>query len=188
MAYTTRKSLLEAIRTGDDISWQEFHDIYRPLICRRGLDYHLTKEECDELVQTVLLDLFQDTKTFRYDSSKGKFRTYLGLIISHNIIDIRRKRHQERQFQELEDNYPENNPELEERWNTEWHEHVMGQALQDLREQIEAPTFQAFELYAIKGEKAEKVARFLDTSVNSVYVAKNRAVSKLREIVQKYEI
>ena len=41
MAYTTKKSLLEAIRSGDEISWLEFYETYRPLIVVRGRDYHL---------------------------------------------------------------------------------------------------------------------------------------------------
>lgn len=50
MAYTTKKSLLEAIRSGDEVSWQEFYETYRPLIVVRGRDYRLNVAETDELV------------------------------------------------------------------------------------------------------------------------------------------
>ena len=32
MGYTTKKSLLEEIRNGNDVSWFEFEQTYRPLI------------------------------------------------------------------------------------------------------------------------------------------------------------
>ena len=49
MGYTTKKSLLEAICSGDEVSWHEFYEIYRPLIVVRGRDYKLNVAEIDEL-------------------------------------------------------------------------------------------------------------------------------------------
>ena len=49
MAYTTKKSLLEAIHEGDEVSWHEFYETYRPLIVVRGRDYKLNVAEIDEL-------------------------------------------------------------------------------------------------------------------------------------------
>ena len=49
MGYTTKKSLLEAICSGDEVSWHKFYEIYRPLIVVRGRDYKLNVAEIDEL-------------------------------------------------------------------------------------------------------------------------------------------
>ncbi len=183
MSYTTKKSLLEAIQNGDEISWFEFYETYRPLIILRGNDYRLTPPELEDLCQTVLLDIFKAGKRFRYDPEKGRFRDYLRRVISHNAIDlIRRRKDREYAQGSLIEPPDETN---EAHWLDEWQAHILSQALMILRTQIELGTFQAFELYAIKGEPPEKVARFLDIPVGSVYVAKNRAVSKLRKIVEK---
>ena len=64
MAYTTKKSLLEAIRRGDEISWHEFYETYRPLIVVRGRDCKLNSAEIDELVQAVMLRFFDRSRTF----------------------------------------------------------------------------------------------------------------------------
>jgi len=183
MAYTTKKSLLKAICSGDEVSWHEFYETYRPLFVVRGRDYKLNVAEIDELVQSVMLRFFDRSKTFVYDRSKGKFRDYLGVMIYHcalNIIRRRRKNEIEHDKVELEA------PELDkDRWHQEWQQHVMTLAMKQLKLQLEDITFQAFEFYAVKGESPEKVAKFLKIPVGMVYVAKSRAVAKLRKIVNQ---
>lgn len=71
MGYTTRKSLLEEIRSGNNISWFEFEQTYRPLILLRGQDYKLSDLEKEELCQQVLLDIFKGSSNFQYNPEKG---------------------------------------------------------------------------------------------------------------------
>lgn len=183
MAYTTKKSLLEAIRSGDEISWHEFYETYRPLIVVRGRDYKLNIAEIDELVQSVMLRFFDRSKSFVYDRSKGKFRDYLGVMIYHCALNlIRQRRRNEVNCDDVEIAEPEHD---NDRWQQEWQQHIMTQAMKELKLQLEDSTFQAFELYAVKGESPEKVAKFLKIPVGMVYVAKSRAVARLRKIVKQ---
>ncbi|MBS1369933.1 MAG: sigma-70 family RNA polymerase sigma factor [Lentisphaeria bacterium] len=180
MGYTTKKSLLEAIRSGDEVSWHEFYETYRPLIVVRGRDYRLNVAEIDELVQSVMLRFFDRSKSFVYDRTRGKFRDYLGVMIYHCTLNIiRQRRKNEIGCEELELAEPD-----QDRWLQEWRQHIMALAMKQLKLELEDVTFQAFELYAVKGESPEKVAKFLKIPVNMVYVAKSRAVAKLRKIVK----
>ncbi len=52
MSYTTKKSLLARVRSGDEISWREFYETCRPLVFLVG-DCGLTCDENEELVQLV---------------------------------------------------------------------------------------------------------------------------------------
>ena len=45
MAFTTKKSLLARVRAGDEVSWNEFYETYRPLILLCGRDCGLTHDE-----------------------------------------------------------------------------------------------------------------------------------------------
>ncbi len=183
MAYTTKKSLLEAIRCGDEVSWYEFYETYRPLIVVRGRDYKLNAVEIDELIQSVMLRFFDRSRSFVYDRSKGKFRDYLGVMIYHCALNIiRQRRRNEVGYEEIEIAAPENDSD---RWYQEWQRHVMALAMKQLKLQLEEITFQAFELYVVKGESPENVAKFLRIPVNMVYVAKSRAVARLRKIVSQ---
>ena len=183
MGYTTKKSLLEAIQRGDEVSWAEFYETYRTLIILRGRDFHLTGSELEDLCQTVVIDFFKMGAKFKYDSTKGRFRDYLRRVISRNTIDILRKR---KQTDPLDESTELPDPDTRsQNWDAEWHLHILNQALAVLRTQIELVTYQAFELYALKNQPAEQVAAFLNIKVNMVYVAKSRAMQKLKPIIRK---
>lgn len=66
---------------------------------------------------------------------------------------------------------------------------ILEKALRSLREEtrLDERTVRAFELCALRGVPAATVAAECDMSVDEVYVAKNRTIKKLREIVERYE-
>jgi len=181
MAFTTRKSLLSKIKQGDEISWEEFYASYRPLILLRAGDLGLTQTEKEELVQIVMLEFFKGSRDFQYDRCKGRFRDYLKTIINNQTVSILRKRKHlevgldDREFILIN--------ELEQAWDDEWQGYVMNMAMEELKNCVESVTYQAFYLYAIQGRQSKDVAVFLDMSVNSVYVAKNRCLEQLKKII-----
>jgi len=186
MAYTTKKTLLEAIKDGDEISWHEFYATYRPLIMLRGSDFYLSQTEKEELVQAVLLEVFRMCKTFRYDRSKGRFRDYLRQIIGSKSVAIVRQRRTDFSIDILDD-CPDENLLLEQTWQGEWQIHILSQAMEVLRGKVDPATYQAFELNVIDEMPAHEVAVFLRISVDMVYVAKSRVVKQLRSIISKLE-
>ena len=72
-------------------------------------------------------------------------------------------------------------------WEEEWRRHIFTQALDELRSQVQPVTFSAFEMYAIQEHPVKEVADFLQLSVNSVYVAKNRCIAALKRIIEKLD-
>ena len=183
MNYTTRKTLLEAIKDGRDVSWHEFYAVYRPLIILRGSDYQLTADEKEELIQMVLLEIFHKCKSFHYDRSQGRLRDYLRKIIGCKAVDILRKRKPNHISTDMLTDYIDNDSLLEQAWKSEWQNHLLAQAINILRNRIEPVTFQAFELHVINEKSAKEVALFLNISVNMVYVAKSRSTKMLRAII-----
>lgn len=190
MAFSTSKSLLSRIAQGDEIAWEEFFQTYRPLIRLRGGDFGLSETEKEELVQETVLAVFKGAGRFHYDPGKGRFRDYLKAIVNSKAVDALRHRRTQGDgmtpddIDSLSGSVP---GDLEERWNVEWREHLLPQSLDELRTRLEPETYQAFELYALEGWPPKRVADFLGLGVSSVYVAKSRAVEKLREIVREIE-
>ena len=201
MAFTTRKSLLAKVRAGDEVSCAEFYAAYKPLILLCGQDCLLTPDENDELVQQVMSEIFQkdivgkydpdhipDDIVFHYDPSHGRFRHYLRRIIRNQALKIIQRR---KDFVELD------NPEKtvaeptidvwDELWNEEWKRHVLAMALTELKGHVQPETYVAFEMYAIQERSVQEVANFLNLSVTSVYTAKSRCITALKEIISKLE-
>jgi len=186
------------LTAGDEVSWQEFYDTYRKLILLCGQDCSLTPSENDELVQLVMCEIFQkdivgkfdpdtvpENLSFKYDPAKGRFRHYFKRIIRNQAINLFHRRDR---FRELK-----NEERLldEDRWNRswdeEWKKHVLNMALTELKSRVQSDTFLAFEMYAIQHHSVEEVAEFLNLSVSSVYSAKSRCITALKEIINDLE-
>ncbi len=187
MAYTTKKSMLEAIRNGDEVSWKEFYDTYRPLIIFCGRNARLSGTETDDLIQIVMLKVFSARKTFRYDRSKGRFRDYLGHIIRNALIDLARSGKTAQAAKEELSQDPDGGmaDSFTGKWNDEWKKHILSQAIELLRSKVEETTFQAFELAALDGRPPKEVAGFLNISVQNVYNARSRCMEILRKTISR---
>lgn len=186
MAYTTDKTLLERIKEGDSVSWDEFYSVYRPFVLYRGQRSGLSNTDCDELVQQVMLSFFQRNKDFEYQREKGSFRNYFGRVINNNIIDImRKKRANNIEYDESKDLRVDD--ALSREFENDWRDYLFRQALLELKKQVEEDTFEAFNLYAIQGRKISEVSDFLEMSIDSIYVAKNRCINKLKIIINNLE-
>lgn len=201
MAFTTNKSLLARVRGGDEISWGEFYAAYKPLILLCGGDCGLNTDEKEELVQQVMAEIFQkdivgkydpdhvpENISFQYDPARGRFRHFLRKIIRNHAIKIYRKR---KACVSLNDeNHPVELPSEDKWdgiWETQWQKHVMNMALVELKNHVQPETYLAFEMYAIQDRDVREVASFLNMSVASVYTAKSRCISTLKEIIANLE-
>lgn len=107
-------------------------------------------------------------------------------MINNNIIDIiRKKRYNHVEYQESKDLRLDD--ALSREFENDWREYLFRQALLELKKQVEDNTFEAFNLYAIQGRKISEVSEFLEMSVSSIYVAKNRCINKLKIIINDLE-
>lgn len=186
MSFSTHTNLLSKIGHGDEIGWEEFYRTYAPLIWIRGCDRNLTPSERQDLIQDVMVSLFSGIERFTYDRAKGRFRDYIRRIIDRRAVDIIRRRDRAQSAgDDIERAGDDHGRDDDEKWTDNWKEHVFTQALVELKGEIEPKTYQAFELYAIDGWSPAETAKFTGMSVSSVYVAKNRAVEKLKDIISK---
>ena len=187
---TTSKTLLDKIASGDEISWDEFYLKYAPIVKAIAQFKGLNEVDADDICQQVMMQFFKQSKTFKFDPGIAKFRTYLGRIVSWKIIDYYRKQREK---------FPENlskklsgevdavpvDAELDKIYMAEWHKVIIAEAEDELRKRVSPDTFQAYQLYAVQDRPVEKVAAFLECSVNQVYQAKKRCFAMMREILLK---
>ena len=199
---TTRKSLLARVRQGDRIAWEDFYDNYSLLIKYCGYDCGLTPTEQDELVQNVMCEVFQrdilkkfdpnepeQNCTFVHDPGKGRFRHYMRGVIKHQAYKILRSRRNDVSI-DAGDNHIQissSEDDWENIWEFEWQRHVLIMAMEELRTRVQPDTFVAFEMYAVQNRPVQEVADFLDISVSSVYTAKSRCISVLKEVIKELE-
>jgi len=184
VAFTTRSSLLNRIKTGDEAAWQEFVDFYRPLIAWAARRKGLGGPDVDDIVQEVLADLFKDRERFTYDRSIGRFRDFLHLVTVRRILKFLRKRPHVGLDEKTE---PEAKDTVDAEWESEYQRHLLVEAMRIVRQEFEPKTYHAFEWYELHRRPAGEVARDLGISTSAVYTYRNRIVSRLREIVRELD-
>ena len=174
----TRKTLLAKIISGDEVSWKEFYDRYIPVIRFVGSLYKFGESECDDLVQNVMVKLFDSSKKFIYREHEVKFRTWFSRIIRSQAVDmIRKKRQLPLEFDETTDPFAGE-------FMDQWHKVMLEEALDELRTRLDPKTFQAFELYGLQGRDLAEVMEVLDLSKDQVYAAKSRGKKLLAKIIE----
>lgn len=185
---TTSKTLLDKLQSGDAVSWTEFFDRYRGIIISLGNLKGLTPEECDDLVQEVMLCFLKNSKTFVFNPQIARFRTYFGRIIQARIFDLLRRRYQSNRLASgMEE---PDGPELEtpdfllnEALLCEWRKLLLEDALALLRKRVAPETYLAFDLHMRQALPVEEVMRTLSVNRQFVYTAKTRCLKTLKQII-----
>ncbi len=192
MAFTTRHTVLGRIRTGEELGWEEFVAIYRPLIRLRGRDRGLDDGEADDLVQDVLLEVFKGNVVVKFDPDRGcRFRDYLKVIIDRCAFKVIGKRQKRAVALDDEadavDQAPAAADVFEEQWNAAWRKHMLRQAEQAVKRHVKPHAWRVFKRIVFDGAEPRAVAEELGMSVNNVYVTKHRVLGRMREAVRDLE-
>jgi RNA polymerase sigma factor (sigma-70 family) len=182
----TRLSLVQRLSNLEDHrTWQEFFETYWRLIYSVARKAGLDEFEAEEAVQETVISVVRKIPQFRYDPNIGSFRGWLLTLAKWRIADQFRKRRSNEAI-DLEAGLIEQ-PWFTEAWNQEWENHLLTASLERLKQKTSLSQFQVFECYVIKGWPARKVAKELQISVGSVYLAKNRLLPILKEIMARVE-
>lgn len=187
MQTTTHATLLARLASPDDRpAWEEFigryGDLIRGFATRRGLQ----AQDCDDILQEVLVKLGKSMPGFAYDPTKGKFRGYLKTVVLHCIFDFSCQKRGERAVEKIDEltRLADANPDVEESWETEWRRHHLRQAMRAIEAEFNAKDVAAFQRYSVDGEEARAVAESLAISVDAVYQAKSRILRRLTELIE----
>lgn len=185
----TTTQLLESLKDPrDQGSWQTLDGRYRPVLAAFARRLGLGDDDAAEVAQVTLAEFAAEYRAGRYDRSKGRLSSWMIGIARNRIADRGRALARQRQLRgesaliELPDI-----PTLNEAWETARQKVVFERALEVLRSdtRLGERTIRAFELCAIRNTPCETAAAECGMSVAEVYVAKNRAIKKLREIVSQ---
>jgi RNA polymerase sigma-70 factor (ECF subfamily) len=182
----TRQSLLSRLRDWQDQEgWREFFDTYWRLIYSAARRSGLADAEAQDVVQNTFIYLARRMPRFRYDRSRGSFKSWLRRVTRSRISVFRRRAESKEPPPPdlgLEDdnaNVWEAIPDpasdaLDEVWQREWEENLLKAALRRIAPKVSAQQLMIFELAALGEVPLKQVARKLDVSLMQVYLARHR--------------
>jgi RNA polymerase sigma-70 factor (ECF subfamily) len=171
---------LERLRqSAEQADWEHFVKLYSPLLYHWARRLGLDGTDAEDLVQDVFVQLVQHLPEFRYDPNQ-RFR---GWLWTTTVNKWRERRRQpaavsvdEQDLDALAD--PDGAAELDEE---EYQKYLVGRALKIMEAQFQATTWKAFWECVPLGRPAVEVAAELGISENAVYLAKCRALRRLRQ-------
>jgi len=182
----TRQSLLSRLRDWQDHDgWREFFDMYWRLIYSVARQAGLDDATAQDVVQNTFIYLARRMPKFRYDRTRGSFKSWMRCVTRSRISVFRRRAEaKEPSLPELPlegDEVPvwETIPDpagdaMDEIWQREWEENLLKTALRRIGLKVSAKQLMIFELAALGEVPLKQVARKLDVSLAQVYLARHR--------------
>ncbi len=192
--WNTRQTLLEKIRDKhDDASWEDFVFYYRQYIYVVVRGMNMNHHDADEIVQIVLLRVWEKLPSFKYDSQKGRFRGWLCTVTSNIVKNYLRSRKSQlnridklQQKDELDYLNNISLPEIEKIASREWENYIANIAWKNIQGNFAEHVRECFLLMSDE-VPVEEIAKKLGISESSVYVYKKRVLDKLFAEINRLE-
>jgi len=186
--FNTRNTLLQKVKNQyDESAWQDFCKYYTPYIkiLLKRLDADST--DVDDITQLVLLQLWKDLPSFDYEQGKGKFRSWLSVMVRNQAYTYFRKRtalkkkHDHFESFLLKDSQKS---EYEKIVEDEWQNYMTRLAWDNISECFNEETLQVFKL-ALSGKSNKEIALSEGLKENTVSVYKKRVKLVLHKEIIK---
>ncbi|MCI0363458.1 MAG: sigma-70 family RNA polymerase sigma factor [Phycisphaerales bacterium] len=187
MLTNTTTALLEGLTDPtNQLIWRQFDDRFRPVLIALGRRLGLSTEDAADAAQETLTRFVVAYRAGHYDRARGRLRSWITGIARNCMIDLRadRAHRRERRGMSAIENLPDAN-RITAIWDDECEHEIIRCGMTRLREQsrTDERTIRAFELLAFGARTPSDVASELGMSMNDVYLAKHRCLTKLRAII-----
>lgn len=183
--HTTRISLIQAVASGEVEAWQEWDDIYRPLIQKWLGGYHLQPSDVADLTQEVMTAFVRKIEDFDHNGRIGALRNWLRTT---TVNVARNYLHRQNlpaagtsQIREMLLQLEDPHSSISGEFNLEHDRNLIRKLLERISKQFEPITLDIFQTHVVVGLGAVETAEKLKTTVASVHTAKSRVLRRLRQ-------
>lgn len=188
----TRPSLLLRIRDADDRdAWDQFSEIYRPVICRVARLKGLQQADAEDLAQQVLLSVAGAIDRWQPDEGRAKFRTWLKRVTENAALNALTRGLPDaasgsKAIDACLQQRPAKSDPDSDLLRTEYRREIFSRAAQQIRQEFLDDTWNAFWLTAVDGLDIEAAAKQLNCNRGSIYASRSRVMKRLKQKVEEY--
>lgn len=190
----TRASLLIRVRDpADQAAWEEFVEIYRPVILRMAWKKGIQNADAEDLAQQVLVSVSKAVEQRAHDHERAKFRTWLHQVAHNAILNSLTRGKPDRgsgdsaHLAMLQQQASHDGPDSE-LLRLEYRREVFRWAARQIRQEFHEDTWNAFWLTAVDGRDCDEVAKELGKNRGAIYAARSRVMRRIQEQVSELEL
>ncbi|MFK7818141.1 MAG: RNA polymerase sigma factor [Planctomycetaceae bacterium] len=190
----TRHSLILRLPNGTDAeAWNEFVEIYGPLIYRLARSKSFQDADAQEIVQEVLVAVSGAVERWDPDVNIGRFRDWLFRIARNLMINfLTRRRYQPVGNQQLSVSQLLEHPFQQDRdasncFDLEYRRQVFRWAADTVEAEVSRKHWSAFWRTSVDGLAISDVAEELGMTTGAVYIVRSRVMAKLRAASSRFE-
>ena len=193
MEWVTTTQVLEELKFSNDAPiWTIFHDHFHTVVVKFARHMGLSVTDAEDAAQDTMLAFVKAFRDGKYEREKGHLSDWLFGVAKRVILNFRRRQPLEQLMADKTTgtsfwDLVQDNHSIKRSWESEWRCMVLARCLEQIRKEIDAKLFKAFELYALSELPVDKVAEELGMSLNAVYIAKSRVLSRLHQLEQQFE-
>lgn len=189
----TRASLILRLRDPEDVAaWDEFVELYTPVVHRVAKGRGLQSADADNLVQEVMLKVSQSLTAWLEREDRGRFRAWLVRIARNEAVDLLTQLSSrslgiqgEQARCAMEET--QQSDEIASLIDLEYDRTVFDWAANQVQETVQPQTWQAFWLTHVEGHSIQQAAQKLGVRSANIHFGRSRVMARLRELVQQYE-
>jgi RNA polymerase sigma factor (sigma-70 family) len=192
MVSSTRATLLERLREGANaLAWDEFFSHYWPTIYGFARYRGCSEHTAEEIVQDVMLKVFEQRDVYQYDPGRGRFRDWLGTVVRNQVAEHRRRPANRLRAAGGDSGgalaeQADDRQGADEAWEAAFERSLLLALLDAVRRETNARTYLAFELVSLEGLSGGDAARMTGLTRNAVYKACQRVFERLAELGAGY--
>ena len=189
----TRDSLLLRVTDPQDqIAWEQFAGIYRPVVYNVARMRGLQDADAQDVAQQVLISVARALPQWERQSENTRFRHWLCRIARNAAINMLVRQPRDRAIGgavkalDLHE-HCSNDATLDSQIDREYRRQTFRKAAKIVRSRADESTWLAFSLTMIDGLSTIEAARQLNCSEAVVYAARSRIMRRLRDAVKELE-
>lgn len=191
----TRISLILRLAQAEDVqAWQEFAEVYAPVLYRLSLAKGLQSADAEDVTQDILFAVARAAERFEANASRARFRTWLTRVARNLIADFYAGRAKRPASQTISDSWLQSvceqdtsSEEFDSSFDIEYRRSVFQAAARRVRNRVSESSWHAFELTAVKQIPATEAAEQTGLALGSLYVARCRVMKMLRAEIESLE-
>jgi RNA polymerase sigma factor (sigma-70 family) len=189
----TRPSLLLRLADrADQAAWNEFAQIYAPVIHRLARRRGLQHADADDLTQQVLAAVAKAIDRWQFDPERGSFRTWLHTIARNLIINALTRKAPDRAAGDTAtllhlNEQPAAEGPTSDQLRLELRREMFRWAANQIRQEFATSTWNAFWLTAVDERSISEACKQLNLSAGAIYAARSRVMKRLKEKVNEFD-